>query len=171
MGRPKGSGVVPPEIRFAAKVERRGFDECWPWTASVNAKGYGKFFVPAGTFGLVQRSVQLAPRVAFYLVHGRWPQPNALHGCDNPGCCNAENPAHVHEGTIADNNREMHDRGRAAGPPVLSGERANRSRLSDVQAAEILVRYQAGGTTQEALATEFGVSQHAIWYIVSGKRH
>src|SRR5690348_12958479 len=94
----------PLEDRFWAKVERRGYDECWPWKASTNAKGYGKFVLAPGQLGLARPTQRLAHVVAFRLVHGRWPVPHGLHGCDNPPCCNVANPAHVHEGTIQDNN-------------------------------------------------------------------
>jgi len=31
------------EARFWSHVDRRGDDECWPWTASVDSGGYGQF--------------------------------------------------------------------------------------------------------------------------------
>jgi hypothetical protein len=93
-----------------------------------------------------------------------------LHGCDNPPCCNAENLKHIHEGTNADNVKEMWERGRAIGPPVRTGSDANRSVLSDDQALEIYVRFHAGGVSQQSLAVEFNVSQPTISYIVRGKR-
>ena len=162
--------MVPLPDRFWPKVERRGYDECWPWTgATVRTQSglvYGRVYVPGMPGG------QPAHRVAFYLVHGRWPEPCGLHGCDFPLCCNAENPAHIHEGTIEDNNREMRERGRWSPPPVLMGSAANRSKLTDDQALEIIARYDngRGGVSQEALATEYGVSQFAISCIVRGKR-
>jgi hypothetical protein len=168
---------VPAEVRFWAKVERRAANECWPWTgATVRARGgtleYGRFWVPGEWLGRDGKSCQLAHRVAFYLAHGRWPDSQALHGCDFPLCCNAENPLHVHEGTPRDNTREMFERGRGHLPPVLLGERAGRSRLTDVQALEIIARYAdgKGGVSQDALAVEYGVSQHAVNYTVRGRR-
>lgn len=34
------------EARFWSHVDRRGDDECWPWTAYTNQKGYGIFKMP-----------------------------------------------------------------------------------------------------------------------------
>lgn len=108
--------------------------------------------------------------MAFYLVYGRWPEPYGLHGCDNGLCCNAENPEHVHEGTAAENTHEMFERGRGVLPPVLMGSQANRAKLTDEQALEIIDRYQAGGVSQAVLAAEYEVAQHSISIIVRGRR-
>lgn len=173
-GRPLGSGTTPADVRFWAKVERRGFDECWPWigAVAVSRSGLrrGKFWVPGGWVGQDKPSCQLAPRVAFYLVHRHWPHPLALHGCDNSMCCNAENPEHIHEGTHGDNTREAIERGRAVAPPVRMGIEANRAKLSDAQALEIIERYQPGVVSQQVLADEYRVSQHSISLIVRGQR-
>lgn len=178
-GRPIGSGL-PLLDRFWPHVERRGYDECWPWTgATARSRGgllYGKFGVRAGELGLAGRadgkppSTQAAHRVAFHLVHGRWPVPQGLHGCDFPLCCNAENPEHVHEGTAAQNTAEMFLRGRGCLPPVQVGADAHRAKLTDEQALEIIARYRAGGVSQAALGAEYGVAQYSISYIVRGKR-
>jgi len=152
-------------------VDRRGYDECWPWTgAKALAKGmpdlyYGRFF-----WGGERRQFVLAHRAAFYFVHGHWPEPQALHGCDFGLCCNAENPEHVHEGTAAENTKEMHSRGRGHLPPVRVGIEAGRAKLTDDQARALIAVYQAGGVSQESLAALYGVSQASISYIVRGRR-
>jgi hypothetical protein len=167
-GRPRGSGVIPVEVRFWSNVYRRGYDECWPWGGSAHP--YGRFGVRQGELGQEKDTVLLAHRVAFYLVHGRWPEPQGLHGCDNPPCCNAENSAHVHEGTNADNVREMWERGRAVAPPVFFGIEAHRAKLTDEQALEIIARYESGAVSQAALAVEYGVAQPSVSAIVRGRR-
>lgn len=110
--------------RFWEKVDCRSFDECWPWRNPKHPQGYGLFNVDG-------RPV-LAHRVAFFLTYGRWPTPCGLHGCDNPPCCNALNLGHVHEGTHADNSREMVERGRNID---LRGLGNPHGRLSDRQIA------------------------------------
>lgn len=174
-GRPPGTGVISIDERFWRHVMRGSYDQCWPWLgATVRRRGdgleYGKFSVRQGELGQVKESTLLAHRVAFFLVRGRWPEPNGLHGCDNPLCCNAENPAHVHEGTLKDNTREMFERGRHAGPPIRTGIDANRAKLTDDQAREIIIRYRAGGVSQASLAAEYGVAQPSISSIIRGKR-
>jgi hypothetical protein len=103
---------VPIEQRFWEKVDRRSYDECWPWTKGTYPGGYGKFKIVKGDLGQQTTEGVGAHRVAFRLIHGRWPTPNALHGCDNRVCCNAENPLHIHEGTQQQNLEEMDARGR-----------------------------------------------------------
>jgi len=110
---------IPVEQRFWEKVSRRGYDECWPWLAGTYPRGYGKFSIAKGDLEQKKAGYMGAHRVAFRLVHGRWPE-NALHGCDNKACCNALNPAHVHEGTQQQNLQEMTERGRRAYGPRLA---------------------------------------------------
>jgi len=140
-------------------------------TRSPGGLVYGKFWVPGDWLGLDQDKVcRGVHRVAFYLVHGRWPEPNALHGCGYPLCCNAENPQHVHEGTLKQNTAEMFERGRGPLPPVQVGSQAHRSKLTDQQAREIISRAAAEDVSQQALAVEYGVSQPTISYVLRGKR-
>ena len=155
----------PVEERFWALVDRGDKGECWNWTGTC-LHGYGIFHVAEGQLGRSRARGLRAHRVAFYLTHGRWPQPNALHGCDNPRCCNAVNPAHVHEGTQALNVRERHERGRDY---HASGESNGNHRLTDAQVNDIRQRYRTpSGLTQKQLADEFGCHQSQISNIVRG---
>ena len=86
--------------RFWSKVAKS--DGCWLWTAARNEQGYGEFSLD----GKLQR----AHRVSFYLAHGRWPEPNALHKCDNPPCVR---PDHLFEGTHKENMADMTSKGRS----------------------------------------------------------
>lgn len=71
--------------RFWAKVARRGPDECWVWTASRTAGGYGQIKVPG--------TVLLAHRVAYELTRGPIPSGAVIdHACRNRACVN---PAHL----------------------------------------------------------------------------
>ena len=89
------------EERFWAKVEKSG--ECWIWTASRRGKGYG----------LVRfrgRNAQ-AHRASYEMHNGPIPDGAVVrHKCDNPPCVN---PDHLELGTVADNNRDMSERGRS----------------------------------------------------------
>src|ERR1043166_4759148 len=53
--------------------------------------------------------------------------------------------------------------------PAIQGEKHPRSKLTDAQTAEIYTRYQAGQTSLQGLATEYGVSKKTILNIVQGK--
>lgn len=161
--------LVPLETRFWEKVSLGSPDECWPWLAGTTQKGYGRFKVVAGDLDQLKTENHHAHRVAFRLVHGRWPVPHALHGCDNTVCCNAVNPAHIHEGTQAQNLQEMTERGRRASGSALATW-ARRS-LTAEDAREIRRRYAAGGITQAELATCFGISLSLVNRLVHGYLH
>lgn len=139
--------------RFWAKVERRGYDECWPWRAST-PQGYGSFRLSPGQLG-VERGMYGAHRVAFRLVHGRWPDPEALHGCDFKGCCNAFNPAHIHEGTHAENMAEVRERGL-------------RKLWDDSVRAEVRELYLTTGLSQREVAARVGIPYQTVAKIVCG---
>lgn len=96
--------------RFWSKVDRRGADECWSWTASTFRHGYGKFQLGRDDEHPDGR-VAYAPRVAWELANGRAiPDGKVVrHHCDNPPCCN---PAHLAVGTQAENTSDMVRRGR-----------------------------------------------------------
>ena len=106
---------MPPqstfEDRFWSHVNKDGpahpydptLGPCWRWTASTNAKGYGRL-------GDRHRRVVGAHRVGWELAHG--PIPNGLsvlHSCDNPPCVRA---SHLFLGTAAENNADMVAKGR-----------------------------------------------------------
>ncbi len=88
--------------RFWAKVDVRGPDDCWEWTASRRAKGYGQF----NAYGRPMS----ASRFAAVLRLGYFdPSLSVLHKCDNPPCVN---PAHLYLGTQSNNERDKVARGR-----------------------------------------------------------
>lgn len=104
----RGPQARPLADRFWARVEKRGPDECWPWTGYRDAKGYGQI-------ALNRRTAEGAHRVSWALARGEIPDGiHVLHRCDNPPCCN---PAHLFLGTHADNMWDMKAKGRASGGP------------------------------------------------------
>jgi hypothetical protein len=77
---------------------------CWLWTAGCDDKGNGQITVMTDSGW---RPVK-APRAAFFLSRGFWPD-QACHHCDNPPCVN---PDHIFNGTRSDNIRDSMSKGR-----------------------------------------------------------
>lgn len=149
--------------RFDAKVDRRGPDECWPWTAARLPRGYGTFYF--------RGSKKYAHRIAYEFAHG--PIPDGLHvchRCDNPPCCN---PAHLFAGTHAENMADMVAKGRrripagAGGGP--RGAEHPKAKLTEADVRLIRDLYASGGATYRGLAADFGINPMSVWAVVARK--
>jgi hypothetical protein len=146
--------------RFWAKVDKCGpvpshkpeLGPCWVWTATLDRKGYGKITVelPEG------RLVAGAHRLSWLIAYGRWPNPWALHHCDNPACVR---PEHLFEGDVVDNFLDMRAKGRPANGSVVIVA----STVRDIRAAI------ASGESKAAIARRVGVSHGAIQAIAHGR--
>lgn len=128
----------PLAERFWEKVEKRS-EGCWTWIGARNSCGYGKI--------VVDESEVDAHRVAFFIEHGRWPEPCCLHRCDNPSCVN---PSHLFEGTHQDNRddcaaKDRHNRGERHGHAKLT-----RALVREIRTAE---------GSQRSIAARFGITQ------------
>ena len=135
------------EQRFWLKVNRRGPDECRPWTGSRNSQGYGQ--IRSGGRG----PPVLAHRLAWELANGK-PLPldmDACHHCDSPPCCN---PAHIWPGTAAENSADMVMKGRA---PHRAGRVGTKTKLTAADVIEIRRIREDKTETATALAHRFGV--------------
>ncbi len=92
--------------------------DCNVWTGHRNAGGYGQI--------QVNGRPRAAHRIAYELAHG--PIADGLvvrHTCDNPPCIRVD---HLIIGTVADNNRDKAERGRA--PVVGAALRSHLDRLN-----------------------------------------
>lgn len=144
------------KARFWTKVDVRGPDECWPWTAGRSKKGYGLFVVQRGR-------MTTASRVAFALANGIIERGlTACHKCDNPPCCN---PGDLFKGTGSDNQIDSVTKGRKNSP---HGEAHRSARLTEEKVREIRALH-ALGRNINSLAREYGVSWEAIKAVVTGK--
>jgi len=84
---------VPLAERFWSKVDRRGENECWEWTAYRERDGYGWFGVMGRNHG--------AHRVSYALTSGAIPKGMQIdHICSNKACVN---PSHLRLATDTEN--------------------------------------------------------------------
>jgi len=142
------------EDRFNAKFERRGNEECWPWTAYCNKAGYGRFRLNGEQRG--------AHRVAAWLagiIDNESDSVVVRHKCDNPKCVN---PAHLEAGTQADNVRDRVIRGRSQ-----RGETHCKAKLTERKVRQIKEMLRAG-IQQKYIAFIYGVSINTISAIKVG---
>lgn len=151
------SPTRPIEERFWSKVAKRGPDDCWIWLAGTNPAGYGL---------LHGNNNSLAHRVSWTIHHGPIPDGMLIcHHCNNPPCCN---PAHLFLGSHTDNAYDMYNKGRKPFDNYARGESAGGAKLTNFKVLEIRNRY-ANGEKQTHIAKDYGVTQSAVWAIVSGK--
>jgi len=134
---------------------------CWEWQAGRTSAGYGLIYF--------QGSRQLAHRVAWQLEYGPIPEGRCVcHHCDNPRCVR---PDHLFVGTHKDNMNDMHHKGRAGDHRWWRqpGRRHHKAKITQQQASEIRLLYATTDKTQRQLASQYGVSQAAIWHVLHGK--
>lgn len=141
--------------RFWAKVDVRGPNECWPWTAAKQSWGYGVFHPKHG-------ETVRSHRFSLELKLGRPIKPGmfACHTCDYPECVN---PRHLYEGSHQDNvddavQRDRHKRGERGAVKLTE---------TDVLNIRIAV---AGGAKSRDMAGDYGVTEGLISGIVRGYR-
>ncbi len=143
------------EERFWEKVDKRGSDECWLWTAS-SSQGYGRLWNGKRPEG--------AHRISFRIHGGEIPDgQHVLHRCDNPPCVN---PAHLFVGTSADNMADKVAKGRLR-VGSTSGESHPRALLSQLDVLSIREKAHLGSATWAQMAASLGVSVAAICDVVT----
>lgn len=142
-----GGSVVE---RFWANVERRGPEECWPWTASTNQYGYGRLQ------GAARGAKVAAHRLSYEIHKGAAGDLCVLHHCDNPRCVN---PRHLFLGTHADNCEDKVAKGRQP-----RGEGLPFSRLTEADVRAIRASNEKG----RDLAKRYGVAPATITRVRRG---
>lgn len=136
--------------RFWAKVDRRGPDDCWRWTAGRFPAGYGALWVNG--------QMAYAHRISYEMHIGPCSGSVVMHRCDNPKCVN---PAHLVLGTHADNVADKVRKGRHARGFMLPHTKLS---AADVQAIRVATGPQRG------IAARYGIHHSTVSQIKSGAR-
>ena len=141
--------------RHLASIDKLS-NGCWEWNKSRTKFGYGKFVVGHARW-------ENAHHITYEIYKGTVPSGMLVrHTCDNPPCCN---PAHLILGTIADNSKDMVERGRSN-----TGTKHHAATLTDAQVLEIRAKWETGNYTQVALGKEYSISNKQVSKIVKRQR-
>jgi hypothetical protein len=84
----------------------------------------------------------------------------ALHSCDNPSCVN---PAHLREGTAADNMDDAMERGRQK---AKKGSENPNAKITEQDVVEIRRLYATSEMPGTKLAEKYGISQANVYEII-----
>lgn len=142
-------------LKFVEPITETG---CWIWTGGVFRHGYGMFSPEKG-------KTKSAHRMSYELFVGEIPGELCVcHKCDTPLCVN---PAHLFLGTVADNARDMDNKGRRV---KVNGEGHGRSKITEESARKISIEYAIGGITMKNLGDKFGISATQVHRIVHKTR-
>lgn len=141
--------------RFWDKVDRRGPDECWPWTGATKEGGYGVMRPEGRRSGPTVKAHRVSAQLAGMDIEGRV----VRHRCDNPPCVN---PAHLEPGDQQQNVDDMVERGRQA-----RGSR--RSNVLTERDVERIHEMRAAGMLMREIAAELSCSRPTVSLILSGK--
>lgn len=158
---------MPPTARsFGAPIERvrdrtntngpiaPGMDTpCHLWTGATS-KGYGVLNI--------RHRLHKTHRIVYEAIHG----PTDLFVCHRCDVRNCVNPEHLFRGTVAENNADMVNKGRAR---KARGEKTSQAKLTSSDVLKARQLYNAGGITQGELAEQFGVSAATMSSAVMGR--
>lgn len=147
---------------FWQKVDKRGPDECWLWTAAKDKDGYGIYKRPRPRKGRTNR----ATRIIWEFAYGPIPEGVlVLHTCDVPSCCN---PTHLWLGNSMDNHQDMVAKGRQIFPPLKVGEaNGGGGKLTEQDVRAIRKLRATGRYTLMQLGNIYGVTFGMIGHIIN----
>ena len=141
--------------RFWKKVDKKGPNDCWEWTAAKLQDGYGKI--------RISEKMIRSHRFSYELHKGKIPEGlYVLHSCHNPSCVN---PNHLRLGTHQDN---MDDKINAGRDVNLKGEKHGKSLLAETEANAVIEMLKRFPPTRKRNKLSFGINSFlGRWFGVS----
>lgn len=145
------------EARFWSKVDRRGDNECWPWTGGIDVGGYGVFATADGLrkahVWSYERFVGAIPKDAPVLDHACHSQRST---CREGKCCQHRRCVNFLQ--FGGDKERMHLEA------VTAEENARRAHMSDLSHEDVIglhARWEAGEHIM-LLAAEAGISDSGL---------
>ena len=149
--------------RLAKYSSRNESSGCLEWHGYKDVYGYGVLLV--STDGIKKN--KKAHRLSYEQANGAIDQGKLVcHKCDVRNCIE---PTHLFLGTIADNNKDMMQKGRfRSGKQNNNGERNPNAKLTSKQVDSIKVLFQYG-ITQKQISNSLSLHRSTIQRIASRK--
>lgn len=149
--------MIPLEQRLLAKVEKT--ESCWLWNGAKLKFGHG-------VIGIGNKKTILTHRASWIIHKGEIPKNLCvLHKCDVPNCIN---PEHLFLGTYADNNSDMHKKGRGGyGGIGGKGRLSVKAKLTSEQIEEIRAIEKRRGDTKH-IAKRYSICTETVRRIRQG---
>lgn len=156
-GSPEAGRIRNDDLaRYWSYVDKRGPDDCWPWTGTTR-HGYGRLKVNGHMVGATRYFV------AVVLGEPLAADEDVCHHCDNPPC---QNRRHMFISDAEGNMRDCVAKGRWGG---TRGEDNRNSVLTETKVREIRRRHAAGDGSWRSLAREYRVNKSTIERVLTRK--
>lgn len=153
--------------RIIRKVIKNPDTGCWEWQGKKTSQSKNGRHTSLQGYGVIHfrgKGSQRVHRVMAHLYNGFDLRSSlcVCHKCDNVACVN---PKHLFVGTVADNNRDMDQKGRRV---KQHGADNFWAKLTDDQVRSIR-NHRKSGWTYEAIGKKFSISGVNVYNITAGK--
>lgn len=153
-------------------IMREDLGPCHVWTGGLTGEGYGALSIGSRSDG--SRRTVGAHILAFFVAHGRWADPCALHHCDHKPCVKAVaddfGPAHIFEGTALDNMRDMVSKRRHYAHNHSEFRRGELNPYAKLTEADVVLIRSSPKEMDSSLSDQLDVAVSTVQGVRSGRR-